>query len=164
MKYILFILLALLTLQSQVSAKAFDLVVTPSHEEDLVKKETQKNTFIGKKLLIMISSGELEKAGMGFTLGLNATKRGIQVTYVIGAKALHSARIKGKQNKFLAKGMTHREILQEAIKKGARVQICGMCAKSLGLTNQDFIKGSQIINSKVIFDKMYEDGVKVLNF
>jgi predicted nucleic acid-binding protein len=55
-----------------------------------------------KKLLIMISSGELEKAGMGLTLGLSAAKKGISVTYVIGAKALNSAKLSGKQNLFLA--------------------------------------------------------------
>ncbi len=165
MKYILFLLLSIATLQSNSFAKAFDLIVTPSHEqEELVKKEMPKKSFAGKKLLIMISSGELEKAGMGFALGLSATKKGIEVTYIIGAKALPSALLKGKQNKFIATDMTHRQILQEAIKEGASVQICSICAQALGLKEADFIKGAKIVKSKAIFETMYSEETKVLSF
>jgi len=162
MKYILVLLL---TLHSLVFAKAFDLIVTPSHEEEPVKKEQQVNKpLTGKKMVILVSSGELEKAGMGFALGLSAAKKGAKTTIVIGAKALSSAKLEGIQNKFIAKDMTHRKILQEAIKAGATLQICGMCAKALGLTEADFIKGAKIIESDKIFDKIYEEGTKVLSF
>jgi predicted peroxiredoxin len=162
MKYILVLLL---TLHSLVFAKAFDLIVTPSHEEEPIKKEQKVDKPLsGKKMLIMVSSGELEKAGMGFTLGLSAASKGIDTTIVIGAKALASAKLEGIQNKFIAKDMTHREILQKAIKAGADVQICAMCAKALGLGNDDFIKGAHLVKSLKIFEKMYEDGVKVLSF
>jgi len=39
-----------------------------------------------------------------------------------------------------------------------------MCAKALGLTDKDFIKGSKVVKSLEIFNKMYEDGAKVLSF
>lgn len=168
MKNILFILTALFAFNSNALAKVFDLVVTPSHVETPTVKpkelKVQEKPFLGKKLLIMISSGELEKAGMGFTLGLSAAKKGVAVTYVIGAKALNSVKRKGPQNKFIPKMMTHREILKEAIKHGATVEICYMCAKALGLTNKDFIKGSKIVKSKIIFSKMYEKDMRVLSF
>lgn len=164
MKHILFLLLALFTLQSTSFAKSFDLIVTPSQEEEPAKKESPKKLFTGKKMLIMISSGELEKAGMGLTLGLSAVKKGIEVTYVIGAKALNSAKLTGKQNLFLAKQMTHRAILQEALSNGAQVDICFMCAEALGLTEKDFIEGAKIVKSQAIFDKMYEANIKVLSF
>ncbi len=164
MKNILFILLSLFAFNSQSFAKAFDLIVTPNHKEEIVKKETPQKPLTGKKLLIMISSGELEKAGMGFALGLSAAQKGVAVTYIIGAKALNSAKKEGIQNQFLAKKMTHRQILQEAIKNGAIVQICYMCSKALGLDEKDFIDGAKIVKSKAIFDKLYEENTKVLSF
>jgi predicted peroxiredoxin len=161
MKYILVLLL---TLHSLVFAKAFDIIVTPSHEESVKKEQPADKPLTGKKLLIMISSGELEKASMGFTLGLSAAKKGVHTTIVIGAKALSLAKLEGIQNKFIAKDMTPRQILQEAIKEGASIQICGICAKAQALTEQNFIKGVQIVTSKNIFDTMYEEGTKVLSF
>ena len=124
----------------------------------------QTKPLAGKKMVIVISSGELEKAGMGITLGLSASKKGADVTIVIGANALKFAMVKGDQNKFLAKQLTHREILQKAVKNGAHIQICYMCAKALGLTDKDFIEGSKVVKSIKIFNKMYEDGAKVLSF
>jgi len=123
-----------------------------------------KKPLAGKKMVIVISSGEIEKAGMGITLGLSASKKGADVTIVIGANALKFAQVKGDQNKFLAKQLTHREILKKAIKNGANIQICYMCAKALGLTDKDFIEGSKVVKSLEIFNKMYEDGAKVLSF
>ena len=164
MKNILFVLLALFAFNSDSFAKAFDIIVTPSKEEEPIKKESPKKLFTGKRILIMISSGELEKSGMGLTLGLNAVKKGIEVTYVIGAKALNSAKLSGKQNLFLAKQMTHRAILQEALTLGASVKICFMCAEALGLTEKDFIEGAKIVKSDEILNQVYKEDTKVLSF
>jgi len=147
------ILLTLLTLT----------VLSLNASETLTTKEDVK-PLEGKKMVIVISSGEIEKAGMGMTLGLSAAKKGANVTIVIGANALKYARLEGDQHLFLAKKLTHREILLKAIKNGANVQICYMCAKALGLTDKDFIKGSKVVKSLKIFNKIYEDGAKVLSF
>ena len=45
----------------------------------------------GKKLVAVVGSGSIEKAGMGMTLGLSATKKGADVTIVIGANAIKYA-------------------------------------------------------------------------
>ena len=164
MKNIIFILLAIFAFQITSFAKAFDLIVTPSHEEEPVKEEVKLKPLSGKNMLIMISSGELEKAGMGLALGLSAAQKGVSVTIVLGAKALSSAKVSGKQNKFIAKDMTHRELLQEAIKSGAKVEICFICAEALGLTQKDFIEGATIVKSDTIFDAMYQKDTKVLSF
>ncbi len=163
MKNILFILLALFALNSTAFA-AFDLIVKPSQEEEPIKKSPAKPALTGKKLLIMISSEGLEKVGMGMTLGLSASKNGIAVTYIIGANALKYALKEGKQNKFLAKALTPREILQKAIKLGAKVEICYMCAQALGLDENDFIQGAQIVHSKAIFETLFQENSKVLSF
>jgi len=128
--------------------------------ETLTPTSKDAKPLSGKNMMIIISSGEIEKSGMGMTLGLSAAN----VTIVIGANALKFAQIKGDQHKFLAKQLTHREILQKAVKNGANIQICYMCAKALGLTDKDFIKGSKVVKSLKIFNKMYEEGTKVLSF
>jgi len=162
MKNILFLLLFSVSL---FALEPITITVTSSHKSEPEKvEEAEKTSSNGRKMLIMISSGALEKAGMGYALGLSATSKGISTTIVIGAKALSSAMVKGKQNIFLAKGLTHREILQKAIEKGANVLVCGMCAKALGVGENDFIKGVKIVKSADIFDRMYEEGVKVLSF
>lgn len=132
--------------------------------ETLIPTSEDAKPLSGKNMMIIISSGEIEKSGMGMTLGLSAAMKGANVTIVIGANALKFAQIKGDQHKFLAKQLTHREILQKAVKNGANVQICYMCAKALGLTDKDFIKGSKVVKSLKIFNKMYEEGTKVLSF
>ena len=160
MKTILFLLFAI-ALQA---SEPITITVTPSQEEEPVQKEIQAPSVSDKKLLIMVSSDEVEKAGMGYALGLSAVNKGIDTTIVIGAKALKSALVKGKQNIFLAKELTHREILLKAIDKGATVMICSMCAQALGLEEKDFIKGVSIVKSAKIFEKMYLGETKVLSF
>lgn len=143
--------------------------VTPKPHEVVEKitkfsqKEAMKPLF-GKKIVIVISSDETEKAGMGIALGLSAAKKGAKTTIVLGAKALKFALLKSEQDFFVAKKMTHREILLKAIENGAEVQVCHMCAKALGLTEKDFIDGAIIVKSLKIFDKIYEHGAKVLSF
>ncbi len=165
MKHLLFILLTLFAFNVSSSAKAFDLIVTPSHDEEEVKTPPPADKpLLDKKLLVVVSSGEIEKAGMGLTLGLSAAKKGAKVSFVLGAKALSFAKEQGKQHTFLAKGMTPRAILQEAQKHHATIMICGMCAKALGLGEKDFIEGTKIVTSKTIFKTMYEEGMKTLSF
>lgn len=118
----------------------------------------------GKKMVIVVSSDQNEKAGMGITLGLSGAKKGADVTIVLGAKALKFALEKGEQNIFLAKKLTHKAILKKAIENGAHIQICYMCAKALGLTDKDFIAGAKVVKSLKIFNKIYEDEARVLSF
>ncbi|HIP28353.1 MAG TPA: hypothetical protein EYG82_04180, partial [Sulfurovum sp.] len=77
MKHILFLIFTVFAFHTSAFA-AFDLIVTPSKEEP-VEEQPKEQSLTGEKLLIMISSGELEKAGMGLTLGLSAAKKGIKV-------------------------------------------------------------------------------------
>lgn len=139
-------------------------VISLNASEALTSTAKDSKPLADKKMVIVISSGEIEKAGMGMTLGLSAAKKGANVTIVIGANALKYAQIKGVQHQFLAKKLTHREILKKAIKYGANIQICYMCATALGLTDKDFIEGSKVVKSIKIFNKMYEEGSKVLSF
>ena len=164
MKNILFILLTLCAFHSSSFAKAFDLIVTPSHDEEPQEKTIQKLILTGERLLIMISSEALEKAGMGFALGLSAAKKGIEVTYIIGAKALTFAKQKGVQNTFIPISMTPRQMLQKSIENGASIQIYDIYAKMQGLEQADFIQGVKLIPSEEIITKLYTKKSKILSF
>ncbi len=154
MKYILSLLIILVSLQTYGFAKAFDLVITPSHTEEEIQKD-QKSSTKSKQLSIMINSHEIEKAGLGLSLGLDAIKQGIKVTYILGAKAVYFAKKGGLQNKFLANSMTPREILQEAIKQGATLMIYAASAKSLDLVQDSLIKGSKIVPYNTVYHLLY---------
>jgi predicted peroxiredoxin len=151
----------------KVIKKVQKLIQKPQEKVEKVTKFSQKeamNPLFGKKMVIVVSSDEIEKAGMGITLGLNAAKKGAETTIVLGAKALKFALLDSQQDIFPAKKMTHRDILLKAIENGAHVQVCYMCAQALGLTQKDFIEGATIVKSLKIFDKIYEHGAKVLSF
>jgi predicted peroxiredoxin len=129
----------------------------------MASNQAKQLPLTGKKLVVVVSSGENEKGGMGITLGLSAAKKGADVTIVLGAKALKFALKKSKQEIFQAKQLTHREILKKSLEKGAKVYVCHMCAKALNLTRKDFIEGTQIVKSLKIFNAIY-DNAQVLSF
>lgn len=164
MKYILVLIMILFSLPNQLLAdKPFTIVVKPTLEEPKSLEKEKKNTA-DKNMVIVVSSGDMQKAGMGFSLGSSAAKKGIKTTIMIGAKALAFAKSKGKQNLYLAKQMTHRDILKEAIENGAHVELCFMSVEASGLVESDFIDGAEIVNSQALFDTMYIEGTKVLSF
>ena len=155
------------TVTKEVQKEVQKVTPTPQVVVEKVTKFSQKEAtkpLFGKNMVIVVSSDEVEKAGMGVTLGLSAAKKGAKTTIVLGAKALKFALLKSEQDFFVAKKMTHRDILLKAIANGANVQICYMCASALGLKEKDFIAGAKIVKSIKIFDKMYEHGTQVLSF
>ncbi len=139
----------------------------PQKVQEKVMKFSQKEAMkplFGKNMVIMVSSDDIEKAGMGIALGLSAAKKGAKTTIVLGANALKFALLKSEQDFYVSKKMTHRDILLKAVENGAQIQICAMCAKARGLKKKDFINGVNIVKSIKIFNKMYEHGTRVLSF
>ena len=130
--------------------------------ETLTKK--RKKTLSGKKLVVFISSSDLQKAGMGFGIALSGVKQGASVTIVIGADAVKFALKDNEQNIYFAKERTPRELLLEAIKSGATVQMCSANTEQMGLDEDDFIKGVKVVISTEIFAKVFEKETKVISF
>ncbi len=129
--------------------------------KNMVKK---KKTLSGKKLVVFVSNGNLQVAGMGFGIALSGVKQGADVTIVIGANALKYAFKEGDQNIYFAKGRTPRALLKEALKSGAEVQLCSANTEEMGLDEDDFIVGIKLVISTEIFAKVYEEGVRVISF
>ena len=139
-------------------------VANESTENNSSKKSLQKKTLSGKKLMIVVSSGELQKAGMGFALALSGVKQGAEVTILIGANALKYALVDGDQNVYFAKSRTPRKLLKEALESGATIQLCSANTEAMGWDEEDFIEGVKIVISTEIFAKVFTDGTKVISF
>jgi predicted peroxiredoxin len=134
-------------------------VVDNSHKSTIKKK-----TLSGKKLMIVVSSGDLQQAGMGFALALSGVKQGAEVTILIGADALKYALADGEQNVYFAKARTPRKLLQDALKSGASIQLCSANTEVMGWDEEDFIEDVKIVISTEIFAKVFADGTKVISF
>lgn len=129
-----------------------------------VKSVKKKKTLSEKKLVIFVTNGDLQIAGMGFGIALSGVKQGADVTIVIGANALKYAFKEGEQNIYFAKERTPRALLEAAIKAGAEVQLCSANTEEMGFDEDDFIKGVKIVISTEIFSKVYEKEVKIISF
>ena len=137
-------------------------------ENNSTKKATthlKKNKILsGKNLVIVVSSGDLQVAGMGFGLALSGVKQGANVTIVIGANAIKYLLKEGDQNIYFAKGRTPRYLLQSALKSGVEIQVCSANSDEMNLDEDDFIDGVKLVISTEIFTKVFEEGTRVISF
>ena len=150
------LIVALLSISSAVAQEPVD--------KNSSKKSVKKKTLSDKKLMIVVSSGELQKAGMGFALALSGVKQGAEVTILIGADALKYALEDGDQHIYFAKSRTPRKLLKDALKGGATIQLCSANTEAMGWDEEDFIEGVKIVISTEIFAKVFADGTKVISF
>ncbi len=136
-----------------------------SVDKNSSKSSTKKRkTLSGKNLVIFVNSKDLQQVGMGLGMALSGTKQGANVTIVLGANAIKYALLEGRQNIYLAKDKTPRELLQSAIKSGATVQLCSANTEEMALDEEEFIKGIKIVISPQIFKKVFEEGTRVISF
>ena len=118
----------------------------------------------GKKLMVSIKSPPVQLTGMGLALATSALMKGADVTVVLGAKPHKIASKKGGDALFKPMNMTLQQMLKKFIAAGGRVYICKMCLKGSGLTQKDMIKGAKVITSGKIWEKLYEPGMKNMDF
>jgi predicted peroxiredoxin len=163
MKTILFTLVAVLALSLHAEQEPITITVKPSKKSKPIK-EQGKVAKNGKKIVFMVSSGNLQKAGFGFSLALGASSKGIDTTVVLGADALKFALVSGKQNLFLAKQMMPRDMLLKVMELDGVVYVSSVCAEALGVKQEDFIAGVKIVEDDEVFSKVYETDSKVLSY
>lgn len=123
-----------------------------------------EGAYKGKKAVITLASGDLMASGLGTALGLGMVKNGADVTVIIGANALKYVTKNGWSPKFPAKKKTIKEILKTMVKSGAKILVCGMCAKANGLVQSDFIEGALISKPTPILDAMLDDNSKTFEY
>ena len=141
------------------------LLFTSAYADSKENNTTQrKKTLSGKSLVIFVNSGNLQQAGMGFGIALSGVKQGANVTIVIGADAIKYALKENSQNIYFAKNKTPRQLIANAIKNGATVQICSANAEEMELDEDDFIEGTKVVISTQIFAKVFAEGTRVISF
>ena len=144
------------------SSNLFALDVKDSNTT--VEKKVKRKSLFGKNLVVFISNGNLQVAGMGLGIALSGVKQGANVTVVIGANAIKYALNDGKQNIYFAKGRTPKALLQDIIKAGAEVQLCSANTDEMNLDEEDFVEGVKIVISTQIFAKVFEEKTRVISF
>jgi predicted peroxiredoxin len=135
-----------------------------SHGSNTQKNVKKKKTLSGKNLVVFVSNGDLQVVGMGFGIALSGVKQGANVTIVIGANAIKYALKEGDQNIYFAKGRTPRDLLKDAIKHGATVQMCSANTEEMNLDEDDFVDGVKTVISTEIFAKVFEKETRVISF
>ncbi|MCH9740238.1 MAG: DsrE family protein [Epsilonproteobacteria bacterium] len=119
----------------------------------------------GKNLVVFVSSSDVNKAGMGLTIGMAASaKAGANVTIVVGAGATQYILKDGKNSYFKPMDKSLQEVVKMAIDSGANVYLCGMFAKALGLSNADLVTGAKVVEGADIFGKLYMPDVRTMSF
>jgi predicted peroxiredoxin len=61
-------------------------------------------------------------------------------------------------------GKTVREMLTNAMAKGATVIVCQMCAKMNGLDPSDFIEGAMLGNPELVAEYLFDPSYQVLSW
>ena len=133
-------------------------------DSTVTKSTSKKKTLAGKKLVIFVSSDNLQQVGMGFGIVLSAVKQGATVTLVLGANTVKYALKEGQQNIYFAKNKTPRMLLESALKSGVEIQLCSANTDEMELDEDDFIDGVKLVISTEIFTKVFEDNTKVISF
>lgn len=119
----------------------------------------------GKNLVVFVSAADVNKAGMGLTIGMAASvQAGANVTIVVGAGAVKYILKDGKNSYFKPMDKPIQEVLKTAIANGTNVYLCGMYAKAQGLKNSDLISGAKIVEGADIFAKVYAKDARIISF
>lgn len=119
----------------------------------------------GKNLVVFVTAADVNKAGMGMTIGMAASAQaGANVTIVVGAGATQYILKEGKNSYFKPMDKSIQAVLKDAIASGTNVYLCGMCAKALGLKDSDLIPGAKVVEGADIFAKIYEKDARVISF
>ena len=59
---------------------------------------------------------------------------------------------------------TPRQLLEDAVKSGAVIQMCSANTDEMGFDEDDFIEGTKIVISTEIFAKVFEENTRVISF
>ncbi len=119
--------------------------------------------FAGKKVVVILSSGDDINAGAGLIMAKMAAGSGADVTVYVAANAVKYA-VKDSFHRFAPKNTTHRELLTAVIEKGGKVNICALCPKWLKLSKEDFIPGAELAGALDVFATSFTDNTLTLTF
>jgi len=125
----------------------------------------ENKKYPGKNLVVFVSGSDVKQVGMGTTIAMAASAQaGANVTIIIGAGAVNYILKGGKNSYFKPMNEPIQDVLKTAIKSGANVYLCGMCAKALNVKESDLVKGAKIVESTTIFAKVFANDTQIISF
>ncbi len=118
----------------------------------------------GEKLVVFIKTDAIRQVGMGLHMARSAATKGADVTVIFGADGVIFPQRTGDQDVFEATGELPRKMIADIVAAGADVYVCKLCTIWLDLGDDDFLPGVEIVKSMTIFDALFADGARSLEF
>jgi uncharacterized protein involved in oxidation of intracellular sulfur len=109
-----------------------------------------------EKLVIISTNGteDPEKATLPFVVATAAQATDIEVTIILQASAVVLAR-KGEAEKVkVPEFMPLKDLLDNYISMGGKLNLCSPCLKSRGITKEDLVDGSVIIAAGTVVSEV----------
>jgi len=111
-----------------------------------------------KKILYVQTSGvdTPERAYAPFILGTTATAMGIDATVYFLIKGVTLVK-KGEAEKIkLGDFPSLKEVMDQAVKAGVRLEVCEQSCMLLGLSRGDFVEASKIVGAATLNDRLLD--------
>lgn len=118
-----------------------------------------------KKILYVVTSGvdTPERTYAPFILATTAVAMGIDATIYYLIKGITVVK-QGEAEKIkLGNFPTLKQIMDQAIKAGVKIEVCEQSCMLLGLQRGDFVKGAEIVGAATLNDRIL-DADAVLSF
>ncbi|MGB5452628.1 MAG: DsrE family protein [Sedimenticolaceae bacterium] len=122
------------------------------------KEDKSMGLFINLTMLATVP------AGHALHMAEKQMERGHPVTFFLNNQAVLFASKRTPLGKFHMAGKTVREMLTNAMAKGATVIVCQMCAKMNGLDPSDFIEGAMLGNPELVAEYLFDPSYQVLSW
>lgn len=124
----------------------------------------QAKEDVSMGLFINLTTFDNGSAGHALHLAGKQMERGHPVTVFLNNKAVLFAAKQAPLGKFHMAGKTVREMLSDAMAKGAKVIVCQMCAKMNGLDPSSFIEGAMLGNPELVAEYLFDPSYQVLSW
>jgi predicted peroxiredoxin len=108
-----------------------------------------------ESLFLNLTSDDAWRAGMALAYANNNLKNGHPVTVFLNVTGVRIAVKQVPSHTMGVPGKSNRELLEQAMKSGAKVIVCPMCLKQAGFTPRDLIDGVVMGGPNVTIPAMY---------
>jgi predicted peroxiredoxin len=115
-------------------------------------------------LFINLTTEEVGASGHAVQFADKMMKRGHPVTFFINQHAVLFATKNAPQGIYGPSGKTVRDMLLEAMKNGAKVIVCQVCAKMQGIHKSDLIHGAQLGNPDIVTRYLFDPKNQVISW
>ncbi len=115
-------------------------------------------------LFVNLTTLENGPAGHALYMAGRQMERGHPVTFFLNNKAALLASKHTPLGRFHMSGKTVREMLADAMARGAKVIVCQMCAKMNGVGSADLIDGAMLGNPELVAEYLFDPSYQVLSW